>query len=225
MCLPLLAPNWFDSHQYVAIWLEGIALVAIFIWDRIDARQQHDQTLAQMEIMRNQAVATEMAANASNKSVEALINSERAWILAEVGESEVPKDAVRIVWITPIVTNRGKTPGRITRTSIRSRFIPTPGLLPEQPDYANPIDACFTLAPTVAVRPMKTTMPAQEMLDSREGKGSLYIFGYLDYLDFGGTERKSRFAFRYYATAVEGDVGPPGFYVSSDMPPVYNECI
>jgi hypothetical protein len=64
--------------------LEGIALLAIFIWDRIDASQQHKQTLAQMEITRNQARATEAAANAANKSAEALINSERAWVIAEL---------------------------------------------------------------------------------------------------------------------------------------------
>ena len=77
-------PNWFDSHQYLALWLEGIALLAIFIWDRIDASQQHKQTLAQMEIMQNQARATETAANAATKSAEVLINSERAWIIAEL---------------------------------------------------------------------------------------------------------------------------------------------
>ena len=85
MCSVLSATlNWFDSHQYVALWLEGIALLAIFIWDRIDASQQHKQTLAQMEIMQGQTRATETAANAANKSAEALINSERAWIIAEL---------------------------------------------------------------------------------------------------------------------------------------------
>src|SRR6266481_3542167 len=75
-------PNWFDSHQYIALWLEGIALLLIFAWDRWDSHQQHRQTLAQMEIMRGQARATETAANAASKSAEALISSERAWIIA-----------------------------------------------------------------------------------------------------------------------------------------------
>jgi hypothetical protein len=70
MCTVPLALSWLDSHQYLALWLEGIALLAIFIWDRSDASQQHKQTLAQMEIMRNQA--------------EAIINSERAWVVAEL---------------------------------------------------------------------------------------------------------------------------------------------
>jgi hypothetical protein len=84
MYLVALSPNWFDSHQYIAIWLEGLALLAIFIWDRIDSHQQHKQTLAQMEVMQNQTRATETAANAASKSAEALISSERAWIIAEL---------------------------------------------------------------------------------------------------------------------------------------------
>jgi hypothetical protein len=77
-------PNWLDSHQYLALWIEGIALLLIFAWDRWDSHQQHKQTLAQMEIMQSQARATETAANAANKSAEPLINSERAWIIAEL---------------------------------------------------------------------------------------------------------------------------------------------
>jgi hypothetical protein len=73
----LVTPNWFDSHQYIALWLEGIALLAIFIWDRIDASQQHKQTLAQIR-------ASEEAAKAADKSAEALINTERAWVIAEL---------------------------------------------------------------------------------------------------------------------------------------------
>lgn len=85
MCpVPLATPNWFDSHQYAALWIEGFALLAILIYDIIDGHHQHKQTLAQMEIMRNQARATETAGNAASKSAEALINSERAWIIVEL---------------------------------------------------------------------------------------------------------------------------------------------
>jgi hypothetical protein len=84
MCLIPSILNLLNSYQYLALWLEGLALVLIFIWDRFDASAQHEQTLAQMEIMRNQTSATETAANAANKSSEALINSERAWVVPEL---------------------------------------------------------------------------------------------------------------------------------------------
>jgi hypothetical protein len=45
---------WLKTYESVAIWLEGVALVAIFIWDRIDSHQQHKETLAQMDVMQRQ---------------------------------------------------------------------------------------------------------------------------------------------------------------------------
>jgi hypothetical protein len=36
--------NWLTTYQAVAIWLEGIALVLIFVWDRFDARDALEAT-------------------------------------------------------------------------------------------------------------------------------------------------------------------------------------
>lgn len=93
MCpVPLAVPNWFDSHQYLAIWLEGIALLAIFIWDRWDSYHQHKETLAQMAIMQSQANAAKDAAEAAKANAEAarlnaqaVLNSERAWVEIKLG--------------------------------------------------------------------------------------------------------------------------------------------
>jgi hypothetical protein len=54
---------WFSNHEWFAIWLEGIALVLIFIWDRIDAYHQHKHTEEQL----NAAIA---AAEAAKKSAD-----------------------------------------------------------------------------------------------------------------------------------------------------------
>src|SRR6266568_1992389 len=62
--------TWLKTYESVAIWLEGIALILIFAWDRIDSRQQHRETLAQLNVSQAQAAA--------------LINSERAWVMADV---------------------------------------------------------------------------------------------------------------------------------------------
>jgi hypothetical protein len=45
---------WLQTHEFVAIWLEGIALLAIFIWDRIDSHQNHKETLAQIDVSQRQ---------------------------------------------------------------------------------------------------------------------------------------------------------------------------
>jgi hypothetical protein len=68
---------WLSTHEWLAIWLEGVALVAIFIWDRIDSSISHKQTLEQLEITRQQAQA------ASNMA-QSVLNSERAWLTADL---------------------------------------------------------------------------------------------------------------------------------------------
>jgi hypothetical protein len=76
---PLLTfASWLSTHEYVAIWLEGIALVAIFIWDRLDARADHQQMLAQLKIAQDQAAATKIAAEAAKANADAAKASSEA---------------------------------------------------------------------------------------------------------------------------------------------------
>jgi hypothetical protein len=74
MCPSLSAVyHWLRTNQQsLALWLEGIALVAIFILELVEYKRQgqerkdqHDESVAQMKIMQSQA--------------DALVNSERAW--------------------------------------------------------------------------------------------------------------------------------------------------
>lgn len=48
--------GWLQTHEYLAVWAEGIALIAIFIWDRMDSA--HERGISR--------------------------NTERAWILTEL---------------------------------------------------------------------------------------------------------------------------------------------
>jgi hypothetical protein len=59
--------EWFRLHEWVAIWLEGIALVAIFFWDRLDSRADHQRMMAQMKISRDQVKASQDQVEASHK--------------------------------------------------------------------------------------------------------------------------------------------------------------
>ena len=69
--------SWFHDHESLAVWLEGIALVFIFFLDWMEYRrqgreraEQHAESAAQMKIMQRQA--------------DAMVNSERAWVVAEL---------------------------------------------------------------------------------------------------------------------------------------------
>jgi hypothetical protein len=68
---------WLHKYESLAIWLEGIALVAIFVLDwrnradqRRDREEQHEETVAQLKVSQAQA--------------DAIMNSERAWVMAEL---------------------------------------------------------------------------------------------------------------------------------------------
>jgi hypothetical protein len=50
--------TWLNTYEAIAIWLEGIALLAIFIWDRFDAGDAHDQSTKQLSVFRDQVEAT-----------------------------------------------------------------------------------------------------------------------------------------------------------------------
>lgn len=63
--------GWLTRDEAVAVWLEGLALVLIFIWDRIDASRSHKETVAQLKIAQDQIKISQ--------------NAERAWILTELG--------------------------------------------------------------------------------------------------------------------------------------------
>jgi hypothetical protein len=91
--------GWFQSHEYIAIWLEGVALVLIFIWDRFDSAKQHGETLAQLRIAQQQ--------------IEASHNAERAWVMTELGWYETSK-----LRITTETSNSGSRGDNIDTTSV-----------------------------------------------------------------------------------------------------------
>jgi len=51
--------NWFRTYEFIAIWLEGIALGAIFIWDRVDSGGQETHAIAQLKASQDQVEAAQ----------------------------------------------------------------------------------------------------------------------------------------------------------------------
>jgi hypothetical protein len=85
--------NWLRTNeQSLAIWLEGLALVAIF-WLELeeyrrqgaDRIEQQKETAAQMAIMQSQADAAKTNAEAARLTAQAVLNSERAWVEIKLG--------------------------------------------------------------------------------------------------------------------------------------------
>lgn len=62
-------------YEPIAIWLEGIALVLIFVWDRLDSRKQHDETLAQLNVFQKQLEASLEQVEATHKPFVAFLRN------------------------------------------------------------------------------------------------------------------------------------------------------
>jgi hypothetical protein len=54
--------GWVKASEPIALWVEGLALVAIFIWDRIDRSHERKENLAQLAVAKKQVHADRVAA-------------------------------------------------------------------------------------------------------------------------------------------------------------------
>jgi hypothetical protein len=71
--------QWLQAHEYVAVWVEGIALILIFGLDYInrhderrDKKQQHEETQKQLGILSKQANAAKEQADFAFESLNLL---------------------------------------------------------------------------------------------------------------------------------------------------------
>jgi hypothetical protein len=62
--------DWLTKYEAVAIWLEGIALVAIFGLDWWNGRKGHKETMEQLKVAQDQIKISQ--------------NAERAWVMTEL---------------------------------------------------------------------------------------------------------------------------------------------
>jgi hypothetical protein len=107
--------TWLTKYEAVAVWLEGIALVAIFIWDRVDANRDHKETVAQLKVAQDQIKLSQ--------------NAERAWVMTELvwpqGELKVvlgasrhgdqPQVETTTVMAKLVCKNQGRSPAWIDK--------------------------------------------------------------------------------------------------------------
>jgi hypothetical protein len=93
--------EWIKASEPIALWVEGIALVLIFIWDRKDAAKNHKETLRQIDLAQKQIAASH--------------NAERAWVMTELSWYE--KDRLHIVSGTS--AQHGEDPVETTTVDVK----------------------------------------------------------------------------------------------------------
>jgi hypothetical protein len=144
---------WLQAHESLAVWIEGLALVAIFFWDRLDNRSAHKETLKQMAIMHSQAdaakdaaVAAKANAEAAKLSAQAVLTGERAWVEIKLGPPLPPdyRDPNQdgsddVVFECSIqIENHGRTIAHVETVQISADCIS--GQFPQEPLNPNTIN-------------------------------------------------------------------------------------
>jgi hypothetical protein len=191
------------AYESLAVWLEGIALVAIFMLDwmqrrdqRRDREEQHRETLAQLNVSQAQA--------------DALINSERAWIMADV-EWDSSKWADRKphvlegsgtggdttgIYVVLTCRNEGRSPAWIEEKRARFQIV---DVLPDEPDLTS---AEFIQAGPEPIGigkalPHTNHISWQAIGAGHEGLGKMMVvYGVVKYRDIFNKHRETTFGYR-----------------------------
>jgi len=186
--------------------------------------------IVQGRYMRKGLEETSKATNAAKQSADALINSERAWVVIDADPRYNPTPAggtdVRF-WIW----NTGKTPAKITRTISDAHVLPagvpfpdippySPGnigtpyphiLAPGRPDFAaTGITGCLVFGIPIT----GFNLPAIQ-----NGSDSFYMFGRVEYETFG-VQKYTTFGFFWKPPSTQN---PTPMWDRQKLPPSYNE--
>jgi hypothetical protein len=227
------------SGQPISIWLvrafgpetwAGWALVATGIWAAIIAIRTLRAILHEAEIAKDIAGAAQDNAAAAKASVDALVNSDRAWIAVTIGqlpELPQPSDSLSVLWVMPIVQNYGKTPARVRKVWGKVQQFAA-GAVPAEPVYEAPncsFEADIVLPPGIPIQPLRLGMSNVEygaaITEIRSGAVVLYMYGYIDYQDVANRLFQTRFCYVYQIQAGYNPM-PSGFYMGG--PPAYNKA-
>jgi hypothetical protein len=181
----------------------------------------------QKALMRDALAETKKAADAAKASADALMNSERAWLVARPVEiapniytlpnaGQVMRNAFACrIW------NAGKTPAKLMRSAMKYVRVKSLSDLPVATiDPAASIDG-GTLVPTEASAQMGLVLVAylepdvfvtpEELMELRQQKMFLYAYGVVEYEDAFKRSQTIPLGFAYHFP-MGGDPRPEGFY-------------
>lgn len=221
------------KYESIAIWLEGIALVAIFFLDwreyrkqGLDRLEQHKESAAEMEIMRSHAKAAEdgaaaaranaevarINAEAAKENIEILISKERARLRVEVVPFTVELPVIRGQAPTAEVRYRvhfyGYTPAFIVEATA-SGFIQNSEEPSDDPFVAS-MGIPNVLSPTkepmtLSALIFPSLFPKQSEIDAvLNRKLFLHFHGCIKYKDVFDRDRETRFRFRWNESIIAG---------------------
>ena len=205
------------------IWAFSGLLVVVGFLQWYVIRAQANLMRKHAEHLENLASAARDNAKTAKASADALVSSERAWVLVEsaaIAPAWYGKSAIR-----PLVKNFGRTVAKIRKISLGgARPLQLKEELPIPPIFEGSQELDFVLSPNgeLPLLYVPTVPMNNENLESvKNGILKMCVYGLIEYLDFAGNERVTGFCLIY--NWGKNDV-PPGFYPYLEAPPDYNKA-
>lgn len=215
-----------DNYDLWAFWISAALALAGFLGIGVG--------ICTLLVLRRQTKATEGGAKAALLNAQAVLDSERAWLTAEVLNFEEPPPKSTMIWIEVPITNRGKTPARFRRIAVTSKLIPVPdssggrpGKLPNDPDYSDTnrvvklTDFDLIIAPNSTFRHMHVFIYPAELEQMRAKRVSLYVYGLIEYLDTVKGESHETGFCSIYSIPEPNFNEPTGFTFTQYIPGTY----
>jgi hypothetical protein len=203
--------------------------------------QQTDKMIAEMS---KQVGHLETSAKAAKDSADIFVLSERAWVQIHITkppttQTNRDRTAIEHVWFWPDVINVGRTPATITKIIVVTCQIPKPlgdhsqmpPPLPPEPIYDADrdrrvigIERSAILAPQTGLTPIPIELKGHEWKAISEREMTLFLYGYVDYIDVVGNPHFTRFCELYWMPFHPDDPNPQGFITAGNTPAPYTYC-
>lgn len=176
-----------------------------------------------------QTVQTKKAAEAALLNAQAVIDSERAWMIANIDKPIIPLDGLYMFAGLPKLVNKGKTPAFVFEIGNNVTILPAGEQLPQEPKSYRSKNVIHYEGRGIAVAPegaigkyVMSNEPEDPTPILREER-IIWVYGYIKYRDvFFDKERETRYCFRLIPCPILG-MNEHTFVM--DGPTAYNEAI
>jgi hypothetical protein len=72
--------DWLKTYDYLALWIGGISLLCIFIWQRIDSYRHERETREQLDLLQEQVKSANSAAVAAKQAADLTTSLHRPYM-------------------------------------------------------------------------------------------------------------------------------------------------
>lgn len=191
-------------------WLVGVGLLqflilvvqAVLFFQQKKIMQQHKTSLEELaDAAKNNAIAAKDNADAAKSSFQSVIDSERAWVVADAPKIPSEISSSQPITVFCVVGNRGKTMARVVEKGENWCIQSTLGDLPATPDYGETVkwpDGVVLSPASESVLTRTLRVPNSDAWGKVVGASMvLFVFGFVRYMDVFDRQHETRYIFRF----------------------------